>query len=130
MCIYFLGATILVLVALTITFWIFLFKSAYQRKLSHQALDMAEGRFRLLDDMLLMLDVGIWSCDFGTRSIQNTSLAFHKITGYSHRDFADGLSWEELIHPEDVTLFRTLVDRTRQGETVHTEFRIIHAEGD
>ncbi|OME92962.1 histidine kinase [Paenibacillus lautus] len=130
MCIYFLGATILVLVALTITFWIFLFKSAYQRKLNHQALDTAEGRFRLLDDMLLTLDVGIWSYDFGTRSIQNTSLAFHKITGYSHRDFTDGLSWEELIHPEDMTLFRSLVDRTRQGETVHTEFRIIHAEGD
>ncbi|MEC0203668.1 PAS domain S-box protein [Paenibacillus lautus] len=130
MCTYILGATILVLVALTIIFWIFLYRSGYQRKLSHQALDMAEGRFRLLDDMLLTLDVGIWSYDFGTRRIQNTSLAFHKITGYSHRDFADGLSWETLIHPEDMTLFRSLIDKLRQGEAVHTEYRIIHAEGD
>lgn len=130
MCTYFLGATILVLVALTMTFWIFLFKVAYQRKISHQALDMAEGRFRLLDDMLLTLDVGIWAYDFATRSIQNTSLAFHKITGYSHHDFAGGLSWETLIHPEDMALFRCLVDKLRQGDAVHTEYRIIHADGD
>lgn len=91
---------------------------------------MAEGRFRLLDDMLLTLDVGIWAYDFATRSIQNTSLAFHKITGYSHHDFAGGLSWETLIHPEDMALFRSLVDKLRQGDAVHTEYRIIHADGD
>ncbi|PJN50520.1 Sensor histidine kinase ComP [Paenibacillus sp. GM2FR] len=130
MCTYILGATILALVALTIIFWIFLYRSGYQRKLSHQALDMAEDRFRLLDDMLLTLDVGIWSYDFGIRRIQNTSLAFHKITGYSQRDFADGLPWETLIHPEDMTLFRSLIDKLRQGDAVHTEYRIIHAEGE
>ena len=91
---------------------------------------MAEGRFRLLDDMSLTLDVGIWAYDFATRSIQNTSLAFHKITGYSHHDFAGGLSWETLIHPEDMALFRSLVDKLRQGDAVHTEYRIIHADGD
>ncbi|MHA2853900.1 sensor histidine kinase [Paenibacillus lautus] len=127
---YFLGATVLVLTAMTILFLIILYRCGYQRKLSHRALDMAESRFRMLDDMLLTLDVGIWSYDVGTRTIQNTSLAFHKITGYSHRDFSDGLSWETMIHPEDMALFRSLVDKLRQGEAVHTEYRILHAEGD
>lgn len=130
MCNYFLGTATLILVILTTTFTMFLYRYRYPRRLSRQSLDLAEGRFHMLDEMLLTLDVGIWSYDIGTRSIMNTSLAFQKITGYSRSDFSDGLTWETMIHPEDMPLFQSLVHKLRHGEAVHTEYRIIHAEGD
>ena len=58
------------------------------------------------------------------------SLGFYKITGYCQHDFTNGLSWQTLIHPEDMTLFRSLVEQLQQGESVHAENRIIHATGD
>ncbi|MGG3283117.1 PAS domain S-box protein [Paenibacillus solani] len=129
MCSYYLGV-ILVLVVIIHIFLIFMYRSAHQRRLSHQALHLAKHRFRMLDDMLLMMDIGIWSYDCGTKGIQNMSLGFHKITGYSQDEFENGLSWKTIIHPEDMTLYRSLVEQLQQGESVHAENRIIHAAGD
>ncbi|GAB6929222.1 hypothetical protein JCM10914A_32050 [Paenibacillus sp. JCM 10914] len=60
----------------------------------------------------------------------NTSVAFHEITGYTQDDFAKGLAWEEIIHPEDMPIFQALILQLKQGEAVHTQYRIVHAEGD
>jgi len=130
MCSYYLGAIILILIVIIHIFLIFMYRSAHQRRLSHQDLHLAKHRFRMLDDMLLMMDIGIWSYDCSTKVIQNMSLGFHKITGYSQDEFENGLTWKTLIHPDDIVMFRSLLEQLQHGENVHTENRIIHATGD
>jgi len=90
----------------------------------------AESRFRMLDDLLHTLDVGIWSYDCGSGRIVSASLAFHEMTGYSAEHFGNGVPWRALIHPEDLPLFESCVLKLRQGEAVHTHYRIIHAAGE
>ncbi|HAG00261.1 sensor histidine kinase [Paenibacillus lactis] len=90
----------------------------------------AESRFRMLDDLLHTLDVGIWSYDCGAGRIVNASLAFHEMSGYLAEHFENGISWRALIHPEDLPLLESCVLQLRQGEAVHTQYRIVHAAGD
>ncbi|RCX14442.1 PAS domain S-box-containing protein [Fontibacillus phaseoli] len=91
-----------------------------------KALDEADQRISLLENMLHNIDVGTWSYNDQSRSVVFTSRAFITITGYSPDNFNSKMAWENIVHPDDIHHFRTVAAGLRRGEADTSEYRIIH----
>jgi two-component system sensor histidine kinase/response regulator len=52
------------------------------------------------------------------------------LTGRPPQAFLDGsLSWQSIVHPEDVPIWRRAVECLRRGQDSHEEYRILTADG-
>ncbi|MFJ8265691.1 PAS domain S-box protein [Peribacillus asahii] len=89
-----------------------------------------EKQHELLQNILNSIDAAIWSYNDGLQKISYVSEGLEKITGYPSEKFIDQKSWESIIHPDDVSIFRKLSANLRQGSSDISEYRIIHASGD
>lgn len=100
-----------------------------EREQSCQALHESETRYRtiveLMSDYAYVFRVG----PAGQMSFEWMSEAFTRITGYTGAELG-GLSWEGLIHPDDLPVVQQAVQRLLQGEQIEAEFRIVSKRGE
>ncbi|WP_052342667.1 EAL domain-containing protein [Bacillus sp. EB01] len=75
------------------------------------------------------LDAAIWSFDIGEERISFISKGIKAITGYSPGEIKS-ISWESLVHPEDLDYFKSLQPNLIKGLKHNHQYRIIHKSGE
>ncbi|MEF2968977.1 PAS domain S-box protein [Paenibacillus sp. M1] len=123
------GTALVVLIFIIILFAVICF---FLKRLWHlrQMLKASEERGRLLENMLHNIDVGTWSYDDHLKRVVFTSRAFVSITGFLPGSFTSKMSWQNIIHPDDLNYFTKVAAGLRQGKADASDYRIIHAGGE
>ncbi|MFA6957289.1 MAG: PAS domain-containing protein [Thermoanaerobaculia bacterium] len=103
-----------------------IFTNALSRKRHEIALRESEERLSLAADAA---GVGLWTLDYESRTFWATEKA-RAIFGYSLGEIITMESFEALVHPEDVELVRSAIERS-VGERVpiDVEYRIVPPDG-
>ncbi|OUL19973.1 histidine kinase [Nostoc sp. RF31YmG] len=99
-----------------------------QRKLVEAAHRKSEERLQLA---LEASDLGLWDWDFTSGKIYR-DWRWKKMLGYADHEIAENLqAFEQLVHPEDLPLVRSLLENHFQGATpvYEVEFRMRCASG-
>jgi diguanylate cyclase (GGDEF)-like protein/PAS domain S-box-containing protein len=98
------------------------------RIITENRLKESENRFNNIAENI---DVGLWSMDVLTKQVVYVSPAVEKFTGYTRQDFLSGQKcWVDLIHQDDVKNYSKLQSKLLDGEMLHQQYRLIHANGD
>ncbi|MCU9612547.1 EAL domain-containing protein [Caldibacillus lycopersici] len=92
------------------------------RKKVENRLQESESRFQRISDTL---EVGIFSHDVLTDTCLFASKGFEKITGYSVEALESFVTWESIVHPEDLEMYNTEQLKIKNGESLTIEYRII-----
>ena len=95
-------------------------------KISDELLEK-ENQFKILYDNL---DVGIWSRDVQKYEHINSSKGIEYITGYSNKEFKDGLQWKTIVHKEDLQQFLGIGLKLGERNIVQHQYRIVNKNGD
>ncbi|MGV3488234.1 MAG: EAL domain-containing protein [Tuberibacillus sp.] len=97
---------------------------------SIQVSKLTEENEHVFTEIFNNLDVGMWSLDVKSNHYILISKGVEIITGFSKRDFQGNLTWESLVHPDDVEKYQSLQSKLEMGESLHHQYRIINRMGE
>ena len=105
-------------------------KDITDRKAADVAISENERRFRIVSE-LLSDSATEWVFDENDIAVRKWRIGqeIYEVLGYSAeimRTIKGGLNY---VHPDDQNLVADAVERTRQGFSTHTEYRMLHADG-
>lgn len=94
------------------------------------ALEQAERKLKLFENMLHTIEVAIWSVDVLKGQFLYVSEAVTGITGCQPDELVDPSSWGNFVHEEDISLYEEWAKKIGQGIPATSEYRIYHKNGE
>ncbi|WP_228027747.1 sensor domain-containing protein [Bacillus fonticola] len=97
------------------------------RKEAEIKLKESEQRFK---NIYNNLEVGIWSFNVKENDYFLVSPGIESVTGYSPEAFQNGLPWESIVYPKDVSAYLTNQTHLEKGEAIFHSYRIRTKSGE
>ncbi|MBW7474294.1 PAS domain S-box protein [Paenibacillus oenotherae] len=94
------------------------------------ALEQAERKLKWFENMLHTIEAAIWSIDVLNGQFLYVSEAVTGITGYPPEQLVNLSNWSNIVHREDLPLYKAWAMKIGQGIPATSEYRIYHASGE
>jgi len=100
------------------------------RKVAEDALLKSEHRYRVISEVVSDYCYSLRLNADGSYEREWLTDSFTRMTGYNSDDISAQGGWRTIMHPDDMDVIKTKMERISQGKAVESEYRIYRKDGE